>query len=169
MKKIFFLILITQIVNLNLYGQNWVPAFKLGSDSMPVYKVGDKYFSITDTKDTLQVAICYRFENYYFKLDSFKLNEEDTTIINAQVRFFKENPKHKVELSGHTNKKELKRDSLLGKKRAMEVKKHFVSKGVNPSRIIIKDYKDSKPIATPKTKEGRRMNRRVEFRILPDE
>ena len=46
------------------------------------------------------------------------------------------------------------------------VKKYLASKGVNAANLSTKGYGEAKPVADNKTKEGRRMNRRVEFIVV---
>jgi outer membrane protein OmpA-like peptidoglycan-associated protein len=45
------------------------------------------------------------------------------------------------------------------------VKKYFVSKKVAEDRLSSVGYGQDKPIAGNETKEGRKMNRRVNFRV----
>ena len=54
----------------------------------------------------------------------------------------------------------------LSKKRADAVKAFLVSKGVDSSRIASTEFGYTHPIATNKTSEGRRMNRRVEIKFV---
>jgi len=42
----------------------------------------------------------------------------------------------------------------------------LVSKGVDAGRLNAKGYGESSPIADNSTREGRKMNRRVELRVL---
>jgi OOP family OmpA-OmpF porin len=43
----------------------------------------------------------------------------------------------------------------------------YVTKhGIDPSRVVAKGYNFAQPVATNDTDEGRRQNRRVEFKII---
>ncbi len=47
--------------------------------------------------------------------------------------------------------------------RANAVKDHLVKKGINPARITTQGLGPDKPIASNKTAEGKKQNRRIEF------
>jgi len=50
--------------------------------------------------------------------------------------------------------------------RVDKIKSYLISKGINHRRIKGKGYGGARPIATNDSEEARRLNRRVEFRIL---
>jgi outer membrane protein OmpA-like peptidoglycan-associated protein len=54
----------------------------------------------------------------------------------------------------------------LSQKRAEAVRNYLISSGIQPSRLEVAGYGDTRPIANNATEEGRRMNRRIEFVIL---
>jgi outer membrane protein OmpA-like peptidoglycan-associated protein len=56
----------------------------------------------------------------------------------------------------------------LSERRAANVKKLLVQRGVQESRVSIVGFGKSQPVATNATPEGRQMNRRVEIRINPN-
>ena len=74
-----------------------------------------------------------------------------------------------IELSGHTDDVGDDEDNrVLSDDRAKSVKKYLVSQGIESKRIVAKGYGESKPIASNKNPEGRRLNRRTEVRILKE-
>ncbi len=54
---------------------------------------------------------------------------------------------------------------VLSDKRAMNVKKYLVEKGVSDQLIVTTPFGSTKPIASNKTPQGRQRNRRVEVKI----
>ena len=51
-------------------------------------------------------------------------------------------------------------------RRADNVRKFLVARGVDPARLESRGYGETKPIASNRTEEGRALNRRVEVVIL---
>jgi OmpA-OmpF porin, OOP family len=64
----------------------------------------------------------------------------------------------------HTDNIGTKRyNKLLSTRRAESVKKYLIEKGINKERISTWGYGDEKPIADNDTKQGRALNRRIEY------
>jgi outer membrane protein OmpA-like peptidoglycan-associated protein len=87
--------------------------------------------------------------------------------IRNLIMMMKNSPTMKVEISGHTDSKGP--DSYnqnLSLRRAQAVRNIMIKAGADGSRITAEGYGETKPIETNDTMEGRRMNRRIEFRIL---
>ena len=77
----------------------------------------------------------------------------------------KDNPQIQVEIAGHTDSMGSEKANLaISEKRALSVKKYLQDKyNIPDSRMTIKGYGSSKPVADNNTQEGRSKNRRVEF------
>ena len=106
-------------------------------------------------------------ENVYFDFDSYQLKEESKSEIDNAYQVLIENPKIIVEIAGHTDNVGSSQYNLeLSTKRAQEVYKAFINKGVNPSRISFHGYGQESPKTSNDTEEGRKSNRRIEFRVL---
>lgn len=76
-------------------------------------------------------------------------------------------PDLKAAIEGHTDNAGSRASNMkLSQKRAESVKRYLIEKfGIKASRLTAKGYGMSKPIATNKTAEGRKKNRRVEALI----
>lgn len=72
-----------------------------------------------------------------------------------------------VEVDGHTDNagNEANNVSLSGR-RARAVEEYLISKGIARERMEAKGFGSSKPIADNATAEGRKKNRRIEFRVI---
>jgi outer membrane protein OmpA-like peptidoglycan-associated protein len=69
-----------------------------------------------------------------------------------------------VEIQGHTDDRGGAKANLkLSQRRAEAVRKYLVSRGIAPGRLTAKGYGETRPIASNKTAEGRKANRRVDF------
>jgi outer membrane protein OmpA-like peptidoglycan-associated protein len=73
----------------------------------------------------------------------------------------------KVELSGHTdNVGDTQMNLDLSKSRAEVLKQYLVNKGISSERIFTQGYGSAFPRGDNTTEAGRRLNRRVEIKIL---
>jgi len=81
----------------------------------------------------------------------------------------KENPNIKIEIGGHTDESRTeKANQKLSEKRALSAKKYLQDKfNIPDSRLMVKGYGSTRPVADNKTQEGRSKNRRVEFKVIP--
>ena len=79
----------------------------------------------------------------------------------------KEKSTIQIEIAGHTDSKGTDEYNLnLSERRAKAVVSYLKENGVGQERITTLFFGESKPIETNETSEGRRKNRRVEFKIL---
>ena len=115
----------------------------------------------------IEVGAVINLKSVLFELGTTNLIEESYSELNVVVDFLKINPKVEIELEGHTdNRGDVKKNLALSQQRVDKIKSYLVSKGINTKRIKGKGFGGSRPIATSNTEEARRLNRRVEFRIL---
>ena len=106
-------------------------------------------------------------ENIFFDLDKYDLKEKSITELKKILRFLKENPALRVEISGHTdNTGSDAHNRDLSHKRAEAVFNYLVSNGIDPDRLISRGMASSKPIADNATETGRMQNRRIEFTVI---
>ena len=103
----------------------------------------------------------------YFETDSAVIKHESFEVIDELLEYLQNNKKVRIEIGGHTNnkcsEKYCERRSLL---RAEAVKAYLVDKGVDANRINCKGYGGKNPVASNSSVEGRRLNQRVEIKIL---
>ncbi len=105
-------------------------------------------------------------ENIEFETGSSVIRKTSYPVLNKLVQLLKKYPGVKIEIGGHTDSKGNAEFNLnLSQRRADAVKKYLVEQGIDAGRLVAKGYGSSKPVADNKTPEGRRKNRRVEFKI----
>ncbi len=105
-----------------------------------------------------------------FKFDKDKLTKKEKKKLNEVVLLMKQNSFLHIEIRGHTDK--IGSDDYnndLSKRRAEKVIAYLTKRGVNPSRMTIKQYGSHKPKASNSNAKGREKNRRVDFVILEKE
>ncbi|MBP9924588.1 MAG: OmpA family protein [Cyclobacteriaceae bacterium] len=115
----------------------------------------------------VEVGAVVNLKNVLFELGKTNLLEESFNELNVVVDFLKSNPSVIIELEGHTdNRGDEKKNLELSQQRVDKIKSYLVSKGISQRRIKGKGYGGTRPIATNDSEEARKLNRRVEFRIL---
>jgi OmpA-OmpF porin, OOP family len=115
----------------------------------------------------IEVGTTVNLKSVLFEIGTTNLLEESYEELNVVVDFLKANPKVEIELEGHTdNRGDAKKNVALSQQRVDKVKAYLVSRGISAKRIRGKGYGGARPIATNDSEEARKLNRRVEFRIL---
>lgn len=118
----------------------------------PVPKVGEKIV----------------LKGIYFDFNSAVIKPTSYPVLDDAAKVLKAKPKMRVEISGHTDS--IGSDSYnqkLSYQRANSVKDYLLRyHNVDPSRLIAVGYGETQPIADNRTKSGRDLNRRIEFKIL---
>lgn len=106
--------------------------------------------------------------NLYFRKNSNKLVPQSETLLEKYLQVLVENPSIKVEAGGHTDSLGPAADNIsLSTRRAQLIKDWLVGKGIDPDRISVKGYGESRPLSTNDDEEdGRELNRRVEIRVM---
>ena len=110
---------------------------------------------------------CWRIKPILFPFDKDLIQPTYFPELDEIATVLKKNPSIKLQIQGHTDSKGSETYNLiLSKKRALAVKNYLVKKQVDPDRLVIKAFGESKPVADNSTEEGRKLNRRVDFVIL---
>ncbi len=106
-------------------------------------------------------------EHIFFETGKAILRPESTDALNQVLRFLQNNPTMRLEISGHTdNTGSLRINQKLSRDRAAAVVGWLVGNGIPQDKLEAKGYADTQPVATNDTADGRRQNRRVEFKVL---
>ncbi|MCB0491495.1 MAG: OmpA family protein [Cyclobacteriaceae bacterium] len=105
--------------------------------------------------------------NIFFDFDQATLKSESFPELNRIVTLMNDRPTLEVEISGHADATGPEAYNLgLSERRAKSVVRYLTDKGVVQERIKVSFFGETKPVESNETKEGRRKNRRVEFKIL---
>ena len=105
-----------------------------------------------------------------FETDSAKIDAASAGLLERAFQILRDNPLLQIEISGHTSADGPPQANLdLSLRRAQAVKDHLVKRGIAPARILTVGHGADVPVADNATDDGRRKNRRIEFRIVrPD-
>ncbi len=100
----------------------------------------------------------------HFDFDKWNIKPKYHEEIKRFADVMKKYPDMKVTIEGHTCIiGGAKYNLRLSQKRAESVRNYLIQKlGIEPSRLTAKGYGQSRPIASNKTAEGRKKNRRIE-------
>ncbi len=109
----------------------------------------------------------FTLKNVLFKTGNNDLEESSRKELDALIKFLKENPEVKGEISGHTdNEGDAKKNLELSDKRAKSVDDYLQKAGISQERVTAKGFGDTMPKVANDTKENKAQNRRIEFKIL---
>jgi OOP family OmpA-OmpF porin len=103
-----------------------------------------------------------------FESASAKLKEKSYVVLSEIALIMGRYPDYSLIISGHTdNLGEEETNLNLSRRRAKACEDFLLATGINPRRISSAGFGESQPKASNDTAEGRRMNRRVEFSLVP--
>ncbi len=115
----------------------------------------------------VQENVTIVLNNVFFDFDKDVLKPESYPELNRVVKLMNEKATMQIEIAGHTDATGAEEYNLiLSERRAKSVMKYFVGKGIAADRMTIVYFGETKPLEANESKEGRKKNRRVEFKIL---
>ncbi len=105
--------------------------------------------------------------NIFFEVDKYEIKQKSRTELNKTVLFLQANPLVGIEIAGHTdNSGSGSHNKQLSLNRAKAVYKYLIDQGINAKRLRYKGYGSSVPVVPNDSETNRRLNRRIEFKIL---
>lgn len=109
-----------------------------------------------------------RLNTIFFDFGKTVLKPESLPELERVVKLMNDKPAMTIEISGHTdNIGSDEYNQKLSERRANAVLKFIISKGIDASRVTAVGYGEKKPlVSNDEEKEGREINRRVEFKIM---
>lgn len=122
--------------------------------------------------DPIQVAsvqenVTIVLNNVFFDFDKAVLKPESFPELNRIAGLMKEKSAMEIEITGHTDNSGPESYNMsLSERRARSVVRYLTEQGVDVRRINTLFFGESKPLESNSTSEGRRKNRRVEFKIV---
>ncbi len=125
-------------------------------------KLTEKEYELLDTG-------MLHLEGIQFKSGSAEIDPKTYGVLDEAGEILVKWKELEVEIGGHTDSQGSEKFNLdLSEKRANSVRDYILNKfsDINPDNITAAGYGESKPIAPNDTAEGRKTNRRVEFRVL---
>lgn len=102
-----------------------------------------------------------------FEFNKARLTENSKLSLDQVVAGLKGQPTMQLEIDGYTDSVGKAAYNLkLSKQRAAAARDYLIAQGIEASRLHSEGYGAARPIASNKTRDGRAMNRRVEFKVV---
>jgi OOP family OmpA-OmpF porin len=109
----------------------------------------------------------FKLDKVYFDLGDSRVLPESFEQLDKLATYLKENVAYKIQIEGHTdNKGDAIANKKLSLERAFNVREYLVAKGIDGKRIKFVGMGDSHPIASNNDEESRKLNRRVEYKLI---
>jgi OmpA-OmpF porin, OOP family len=172
------------VAEISTDGQTGEYQIEFSSKNTFIIRVGARgYMNVEETIRWDEPEQSLVLKNYYleplevgkvFKLNNVLFNRATATMVDSAYveldivyRMMMDNPGIYIELSGHTdNQGNARKNVELSQARVDVVKEYLVSKGIQADRITGKGYGGTIPLASNRTEDTRRLNRRVEFKVI---
>ena len=119
--------------------------------------------TVTDTRILIS-------ERIYFDFDTAEIRSVSLPLLDQVAEVIKDLPgRRRIRVEGYTDSAgDDQYNADLSYRRARAVVDYLVSQGVPRQRMLFEGYGERNPVAPNDTPEGRALNRRVEFTIMPD-
>ena len=164
--------------NFQPFNLSGVTAMEQGHTPLPgaYYYIDDVSLRCLDTlapapaplADAPREGTVVRLENLYFATGESEVLQQSYKELMRLKEMLENHPEMRIELRGHTDGQgTVNYNQRLSEARAKAVADYLVKRGIDRRRLTWIGFGKSQPIASNDYAEGRRQNRRVEYRVLP--
>lgn len=103
----------------------------------------------------------------YFDYDKSDIRDDQKATIEAKIPLFQANPDMRIRVAGNTDNRGSDEYNLaLGQRRAAEVRRYLVARGIAESRIDVVSFGEERPAVAQDNEDAWAKNRRDEFEII---
>jgi peptidoglycan-associated lipoprotein len=107
-------------------------------------------------------------DRVFFDTDSYTVDEEDRSVLNAQAAWLQRHANVRVTIEGHADERGTREYNIaLGDRRANAAKNYLASQGVDVSRLATISYGKERPEALGSDESAWAKNRRA-VTVLPE-
>jgi outer membrane protein OmpA-like peptidoglycan-associated protein len=144
------------------------PGYLFYSENFSLLGYQDKKaFELVVSLEPIEIGGKVILNNIFFDTNQYNLKPESVAELEKLLQFLKTNPTLHIEISGHTDDVgNAQLNQTLSENRAKSVYQYLVHQKINPARLVYKGYGKTQPIAGNTSDEGRKKNRRTEFKII---
>jgi outer membrane protein OmpA-like peptidoglycan-associated protein len=137
------------------------------NDNFSLVIITDSIFTKDIPLQPIEAGATIVLNNIFFDTKQFVLKPTSIIELDKVVQLLNDNPKLKIQISGHTDNVGKPTDNLLlSNNRAKAVTNYLLQKGLLATRLIAKGFGSTKPLADNKTDIGKAMNRRTELSVV---
>jgi hypothetical protein len=132
----------------------------------------DVQIKLSVIKDPIERELLILEKNYGILMDNYfdsygQLKSSAYLMLDQIVILMNRNPDIKLEIGVHTDNLGMPANNLtISQTRARVMVNYLINRGINGNRLIAKGYGGVKPVASNIYERDRRLNRRVDFRII---
>lgn len=102
----------------------------------------------------------------HFAYNKANIKKQSYKLLNQVATVAKGCPENKITIEGHTDSDGKKSyNQRLSMKRATAVKNYLIKRNISKDRLEAIGYGETSPISKNDTKEGKKLNRRIEFNV----
>ena len=118
--------------------------------------------------DGMEPATIARMTSIYFAYGSEDISDNSMAHLKIMLQMLLDNPRSKIMITAHTDENENEDPALLGlgAKRYEAIKLFLMENGINYTRILTEDKKDTKPADSGGTDLAKAKNRRITFTFI---
>ncbi|MCK5537151.1 MAG: OmpA family protein [Bacteroidales bacterium] len=103
----------------------------------------------------------------FFESNSTEIKDNYKNELDNLGEYLKKNPQSVIQIAAHSDATSSEAYNLtLTQKRANSAKNYLIEKGINPNQVQAKGFGEKNPIATNISEDGKKYNRRIEFKLL---
>ena len=123
-------------------------------------------FNLDVALQKIEIGKMVVLNNIFFETNKYDLLPESRTELQELILFLRENPTIAIEIGGHTdNIGDIQSNLMLSTDRAKIVYEYLLKNKIPLKNLSFKGYGEAQPIFDNNTEQGRKNNRRTEFKI----
>jgi outer membrane protein OmpA-like peptidoglycan-associated protein len=123
-------------------------------------------FSMDISLQKINIGGMVILNNIFFETNKYDLLPESMIELQQLILFLRENPTVSIEIGGHTdNIGEDQSNLFLSRDRSKTVYEYLIKNKIPLKNLSFKGYGEGQPISDNNTEQGRKNNRRTEFKI----
>jgi outer membrane protein OmpA-like peptidoglycan-associated protein len=139
-------------------------SINLGNEIIKPYEIHTKKYSFNRLQSHTKISL----KNILFERGEIQISKSSYSELDKLYSMMKETPSMRIEIRGHTdNQGDAIQNQQLSQSRADNIKNYLVGKGIDSNRIVANGLGGLQPLTKNKSEQSRKLNRRVEFIVVP--